>query len=55
MVQRVASVLLVLIGLYLAVIAGPAADMRLFGWVLVVVGVLGLVVATVLPRRRHDR
>jgi hypothetical protein len=52
--QLVASVLLIGIGLYVSLFADTSSDMRLFGWVVAVIGVLGVVVAVVLPRRRHD-
>jgi uncharacterized membrane protein len=54
-VQRVACVLLVLAGLYLAVLADAQPGTQLFGWVIVVVGVLGFVGAMMLPRRGRDR
>ena len=54
MVQRVACVALVLIGLYLAVVADAQSDTRLFGWVIVLLGFAGLVVSVVIPRRRKD-
>ena len=54
-VQRVACVVLVLIGLYLAVLADAQPGTQLFGWVIVVVGVLGFIGAMMLPRGRRDR
>jgi hypothetical protein len=54
-VQRVACVILVLIGLYLAVLTDSQSDTRLFGWVIVLLGFVGLVLSVVLPRRRQDR
>ena len=55
MLNRIGSAVLLLLGLYLALLADAQADMRLFGWVLAALGVLGLVFAAVLPRRRPDR
>jgi len=48
-------VLLVLAGLYLAVLADAQPGTQLFGWVIVVVGVLDFVGAMMLPRRGRDR
>jgi MYXO-CTERM domain-containing protein len=53
MLQLVASVLLIGIGLYVGVFAEASSDMRLFGGILGVLGLLGLVAASLL-RRRHD-
>jgi hypothetical protein len=48
--QLVASIALVAIGLFLALIADTSGGMRIFGWVLVLVGILGLVIRSVLRR-----
>jgi hypothetical protein len=48
----VMSVVVLLAGLWLAVVAGGPPDTRLFGAVLVAVGLLGLVAAVVMRRRR---
>jgi hypothetical protein len=53
--QLVASVVVVLIGLLLALVLGRAGDMRAFGWVLVAVGLLGVVSRWLIPRQRDDR
>ena len=50
-VQLVLSGLVVLAGLFVALVADASPDLRAFGWVLVVVGALGLVAATLLRRR----
>jgi hypothetical protein len=41
--QLVASIVLIVIGLWLALLVDKAGDMRIFGWVVVGVGVLGLI------------
>jgi hypothetical protein len=53
--QLVASVVVVLIGLLLALVLGRAGDMRAFGWVLVAVGLLGVVSRWLIARQRDDR
>ncbi len=47
--------LAVLVGLYLVVFADAGDDMRIFGWVLVVVGTTGLILWAVLPPMRRPR
>jgi hypothetical protein len=50
-VQLVMSVIVLLAGLFVALVADAPADLRVFGWVLVAVGLLGVAVAA-LSRRR---
>jgi hypothetical protein len=52
--QLVASVALIVIGLWLALLSGAAAEMRLFGWVLAGLGALGFVFRAIVARQ-HDR
>lgn len=52
--QVIVSVVLVLAGLYLSLVADAPPDTRLYGGVLVVVGTLGIVVGVVLLRRRRQ-
>jgi uncharacterized membrane protein YvlD (DUF360 family) len=49
--NRVASILVILAGLYLALVADvdEGSDMRTFGWVIVVAGVLGVIASIVFP------
>ena len=49
--QLVVSILLVVIGLALALVFGEG-DMRIFGWVVAVAGVLGLVIRAYVARQR---
>jgi hypothetical protein len=53
--QLVASVSLVVVGLLVAVVLDVSAEMRLFGWVLLGVGVLGLVLRWVVARMQERR
>src|SRR4051812_28585471 len=53
--QLVASVSLIVVGLIVAVVLDASAEMRLFGWVLFGVGVLGLVLRWVVARMREQR
>jgi ABC-type transport system involved in cytochrome c biogenesis permease subunit len=55
--NRVASSLLILAGLYLALIADvdETSDMRTFGWVIVAAGVLGVIASLVFSRIGRDR
>lgn len=48
------SVLLILAGLFVALAGGVSSGIHVFGWVVVLIGVLG-VVSTVLLRRRRPR
>jgi hypothetical protein len=43
-----------LAGLYVALIAGSTSDVRVFGWVLVVVGVIGVGVGALMRRRGRN-
>ena len=52
MLYLVISGLLVLAGLYVAMADGVAPGMHLFGWALLVVGVLGLVGGLLVRRSR---
>jgi hypothetical protein len=53
--QLVASVVVVVIGLLLALVLGRAGDIRVFGWVLVAVGLLGVISRWLIARQRDDR
>ena len=55
--NRVASILVILAGLYLALVAdvGEGSDMRTFGWVLVAAGVVGVIASVVLSRLGQGR
>jgi uncharacterized membrane protein YvlD (DUF360 family) len=55
--NRVASSLLILAGLYLALVADvdEGSDMRTFGWVIVAAGVLGVIASLVFSRIDRDR
>ena len=53
-VATIGTVAVILIGLYLVGTA-DTSDMRFFGWVLIVVGILGLLVQSVLPRSGRRR
>ncbi|HET6919181.1 MAG TPA: hypothetical protein VFI46_06915 [Jiangellaceae bacterium] len=57
MVNRIASILLVFAGLYLALIADldETSDMRTFGWVIVAAGVFGVIASFVFPRLGQPR
>jgi hypothetical protein len=52
-VQLVASVFLVVVGVVVGLFSGVPADMRLFGWLLAVVGALGLGARVLLAHRRN--
>jgi NitT/TauT family transport system permease protein len=52
-VTDVAGVFAALVGLYVALFADVPGDMRAFGWLLLVVGVAGVIVGAVLPNRRR--
>jgi uncharacterized membrane protein YvlD (DUF360 family) len=56
-VNLIASGLVVLAGLYLALVAdvGETSDMQTFGWVLVAAGVLGVIASIVLSRLGQGR
>ena len=51
--QFVMSVFLVLAGLWLALFADTSGRMELFGWVLVLIGALGLLARSALAGRRR--
>jgi hypothetical protein len=53
--QLVASIFLIAVGLFLAFVGDVAGDMRVFGWVLAGVGLLGLVIRSVVNRQHDDR
>jgi len=53
MLQGIASAVVVLIGLYLALVAQTAPEMQLFGWILTVVGLSGFAAAAYVRRRRQ--
>ncbi len=53
--QLVASVGLIVIGLLLGLVLHSSAEMRLFGWIVVAIGVLGLVARWWLARLRDDQ
>jgi hypothetical protein len=50
-VQLVASGVVVVAGLFVALVADAPPDLRLFGWVLVAIGAIG-VAASAVSRRR---
>jgi hypothetical protein len=50
--QLVASVVLIMIGLWLAFLVSNPGDLRIFGWVVAGVGVLGLIIRAVLAHQR---
>jgi hypothetical protein len=55
--NRIASILLILAGLYLALLADLEAgsDMRTFGWVIVGAGVFGVIASFVFSAQRRDQ
>jgi hypothetical protein len=55
LVQLVAIIFLIATGLYVALVADVDDDLRLFGWLLVGMGVLGLVLRFWLARMRERR
>ena len=57
MLNRIASILLILAGLYLALLADldEGSDMRTFGWVIVGAGVLGVIFSFVFSVQRRDQ
>jgi hypothetical protein len=54
-VQLVMSGLVLVAGVFVALIGDASAQQRVFGWVLIAVGVLGLAAAGWLRRRRTGR
>jgi hypothetical protein len=53
--QLVASVAVLVIGLLIAFVLEAAADLRIFGWLLIVVGLLGLASRVLLARLQARR
>ena len=53
--QLVASVAVLVIGLLIAFVLEAAADLRMFGWLLIVIGLLGLASRVLLARLRDRR
>ena len=53
--QLVASVAVLVIGLLIAFVLKAAADLRIFGWLLIVVGLLGLASRVLLARLQARR
>ncbi len=53
MAAVLASGFALLVGLYLAIFADVGGDMRLFGWLLVIVGAIGLILRSVLASVRR--
>jgi hypothetical protein len=53
LIQLVVSIALIAVGLITALVLNVPGDMRVFGWVLVGVGVLGLVLRSVIARLRE--
>jgi hypothetical protein len=53
--QLAASVGLIVIGLFVALVARAPADLHAFGWLLAGVGVLGLVIRWAMARRGDRR
>jgi hypothetical protein len=51
--QLVASVVLILVGLWLALFAGASGEMSIFGWIVAGLGALGLIFRAVFPRQRR--
>jgi uncharacterized membrane protein YfcA len=54
MVQLVACVFLIVVGAYLGLFV-DSGEMRIFGWLVAVIGVFGLVSRSVITRLRQDR
>jgi hypothetical protein len=50
-VHQVMSGIVITAGLYLVLFADASAEFRIFGWVLVVIGVLGLLGGALMRRR----
>jgi hypothetical protein len=55
LVHVVASLAVIVMGLALALVLGDGGDIRLFGWLLVVIGVLGLISRWVISRQGDAR
>jgi hypothetical protein len=55
MIQVVASVVVMVLGLVLALLVDIPGDMRLFAWILVALGAFGLVSRWMISRQRDDR
>jgi hypothetical protein len=55
--NRIASILLILAGLYLALLADleEGSDMRTFGWVIVGAGVFGVIASFVFSAQRRGQ
>ena len=53
--QLVASTVVLAIGLYVALLADDAGELRVFGWVLVAIGLLGLLVRWWMARVASER
>ena len=53
--QLVASVTVLVIGLLIAFVLEAAADLRIFGWLLIVVGLLGLASRVLVARLQARR
>ncbi len=51
--QLAASILVLLGGVYLALFASASGDVRSFGWILAVLGLLGIALWTALPQARR--
>ncbi|HEU4349399.1 MAG TPA: hypothetical protein VFR35_16605 [Actinoplanes sp.] len=50
--QLFMSVLVLVAGLWVALVLEATSELRVFGWVLVLIGALGVAVAAVVRRRR---
>ena len=53
--QLVASTVVLAMGLYVALLADDAGELRVFGWVLVAIGLLGLLLRWWMVRVTSDR
>jgi len=53
--QLVASTVVLAMGLYVALLADDAGELRVFGWMLVAIGLLGLLLRWWMVRVTSDR
>jgi hypothetical protein len=52
MLQLVMSGIVVLSGMYVLVLADASSEFRMFGWILVILGLLGVLAGVLMRRRR---